>query len=58
MRDGDDQDRRHPEREPDSRPEGAGAEGDSDAAKESKLPFMPDENDDSEAGDTDQHSTA
>jgi hypothetical protein len=54
MQDGDEQGRRHPENEP----EGAGAEGGSNTGKESKLPFMPDENDDSEAGDTDQHSTA
>jgi hypothetical protein len=58
MQDGDEQGRGHPESEPEGRPEGAGAEGGSNTAKESKLPFMPDENDDSEAGDTDQHSTA
>jgi hypothetical protein len=58
MRDGDEQDHRSPGNEPEDQPGEPGAEGGSQTAKESKLPFMPHEGDDSDVGDTDQHSTA
>jgi hypothetical protein len=41
---------------PEDRPGEVGAEGGSDTARRSKLPPMPDEQDDSPLGDTDQHS--
>jgi hypothetical protein len=42
---------------PEDRPGEVGAEGGSHTARRSKLPPMPDEQDDSPLGDTDQHST-
>ena len=42
---------------PEDRPGEVGAEGGSETARRSKLPAMPDEQDDSALGDTDQHST-
>jgi hypothetical protein len=42
---------------PEDRPDEPGAEGGS-REKQDKLPFMPHEGDDSDAGDTDQHSDA
>jgi hypothetical protein len=58
MRDSDEADRKSPGNEPEDQPGEPGAEGGSETAKRPKLPFMPDENDDSAVGDTDQHSTA
>jgi hypothetical protein len=42
---------------PEDRPGEVGAEGGSETARRSKLPAMPDAEDDSAVGDTDQHST-
>lgn len=58
MRRSADEDRRSPGNEPEDQPQEPGAQGGSETAKRSKLPFMPDEKDDSAVGDTDQHSTA
>lgn len=58
MRDLDEADRSSAGHEPDEQPDEPEAEGGSGTATEPKLPFMPDENDDSAVGDTDQHSTA
>jgi hypothetical protein len=51
----------HEEKEPEApapedQPGEVGAEGGSEAARRSKLPPMPDPEDDSPLGDTDQHS--
>jgi len=45
------------ERAPEDRPGEVGAEGGSKTARRSKLPPWPDREDDSEVGDTDQHSS-
>lgn len=42
---------------PEDQPDEVGAEGGSKAARRSKLPPWPDEDDDSPLGDTDQHSS-
>ena len=42
---------------PEDQPDEVGAEGGSETARRSKLPPMPDSEDDSPLGDTDQHST-
>lgn len=42
---------------PEDQPGEVGAEGGSETARRSKLPAMPDAEDDSAVGDTDQHST-
>lgn len=42
---------------PEDQPGEVGAEGGSKTARRSKLPPMPDPEDDSAVGDTDQHST-
>ena len=42
---------------PEDRPGEVGAEGGSDTARRSKAPPMPDQEDDSAVGDTDQHSS-
>jgi hypothetical protein len=42
---------------PEDQPDEPGAEGGSKTARHSKLPPMPDREDDSPVGDTDQHST-
>lgn len=53
-----DEHRTSPGHEPEDQPGEPGAEGGSETAERSKLPFMPDEKDDSAVGDSDQHSTA
>jgi hypothetical protein len=51
------EERDRPEGEaPEDRPGEVGAEGGSQTARRSKLPAMPDEQDDSALGDSDQHS--
>lgn len=42
---------------PEDQPGEVGAEGGSETARRSKLPPMPDKEDDSPLGDTDQHSS-
>ncbi|HWE11739.1 MAG TPA: hypothetical protein VG325_20495 [Solirubrobacteraceae bacterium] len=42
---------------PEDQPGEVGAEGGSETAKRSKLPPMPDSEDESPLGDTDQHSS-
>ena len=42
---------------PEDQPGEVGAQGGSQTARRSKLPPMPDSEDDSPLGDTDQHST-
>jgi hypothetical protein len=42
---------------PEDRPGEVGAEGGSKTARRAKSPPMPDQEDDSPVGDTDQHST-
>lgn len=43
---------------PEDRPEEPGAEGGSKSSAADKLPALPDSDDDSPLGDTDQHSKA
>jgi hypothetical protein len=42
---------------PEDHPSEVGAEGGSESARHSKLPPLPDREDDSPLGDTDQHSS-
>ncbi|MGH2893772.1 MAG: hypothetical protein ACRDPM_10985 [Solirubrobacteraceae bacterium] len=52
-----DRDRGHDEQAPEDRPGEPGAEGGSNSPTRDKLPGMPEKDDPSPVGDTDQHST-
>lgn len=55
----DEQDERQPDGPaPEDQPDEVGAEGGSESARQSKAPATPDPGDDSDLGDTDQHSNA